>query len=298
MRDESDFRTKFKIIGIIGLGLMGGSFGKAIKTRHPDIRVIGFDHSRASAENAKLMGCVDRCEKSLNTLARAADLIVVATPMRTYKSILTAIDPSVWEDTWLTDLGSVKGPIHQIAATCLPAHAKVVGGHPMAGSEKCGCENSDPDLFESAAYYLTSSNLQWTKPVRELAESLGADVRVVSFEDHDRIVSVSSHVPHITASMLVKILHPDIALSDTGGGFHDTTRIAGSDPVMWTDILLTNKSEILSSLEELHKEIHKVAKMIENEDEASIFEYLEDSRCKRLGKEGTANGNHNRRKAI
>ncbi len=298
MLDDVDFRT----IGIVGTGLMGGSFGKAIKKSNPNVEVIGFDKNEKELNLALEHNCIDRVSKSLTELGEIADLIVLATPVRTYEKVLLEVPTEVWEDTWLTDLGSVKSMPHEVVERILPKHTKFIGGHPMAGSEKCGCQNGSEDLFEGATFYLTAKNItkeiDTDNPVKRLVESLGAVVKIIDPHEHDRIVSVSSHVPHVTASMLVQILHDDISINETGGGYQDTTRIAGSDPIMWTDIMLTNKEAVLKSLGQLHSEIHKLMAMIEREDEKSIFGYLEDSRDKRLGTGGRTHGNHNRRKAI
>jgi len=297
MLDETDF-SGFKTIGIIGTGLMGGSFGKAIRKANPRIKVIGFDLNSSELEQAVMTGCIEQASESLTDLSLESDLIVLATPMRTYEAILKIIPLDTWKSTWLTDLGSVKGHPYRLVKDLLPIGTKYVGGHPMAGSEKCGCINSSENLFNKATFYLTTENNKWLGPVKELVESIGAIPKSLDVHEHDRIVSVSSHVPHVTASMLVSILHDDISIHETGGGYQDTTRIAGSDPVMWTDILLTNKEELLCALDQLHSELHKVISMIDKEDEQAIYSFLKRTRQKRLGEGGQKNGNHNRREAI
>ncbi len=297
MIEEIDFKTPFKTIGIVGTGLIGGSFGRAIKEKIGTIEVIGFDLNKEELANALEVGCVDRAADSLAELAEQSDLIVLATPVRTYESILKAFPESIWETTMLTDLGSVKGHPHRLVKQLLPPHARFVGGHPMAGSEKCGCVNGSAELFSGAAFYITGDNAEWKKPIIRIVEAIGALVKHIDYNEHDRIVSVSSHVPHVAASMLVSILHDDISINETGGGYQDTTRIAGSDPIMWTDILLTNKRELLKSLDQLHAELHKIISMVDREDKEAIFKFLETTRDKRLG--GSENsGNHNRWKAI
>lgn len=298
MLDEIDFGCAFRRVGIIGTGLMGGSFGKAIKANLPRVQVIGFDLSTEELNNAVLTGCIDTAAKDIKDLAELSDLIVLATPMRTYEAILKSIPVEAWKNTFLTDLGSVKGHPYRLVKTLLPKGTKYVGGHPMAGRETTGCLNSSENLFNNAAFYLTSENDEWITPVKKLITAIGAIPKEIDVEDHDRIVSYSSHVPHVTASLLVSILHDDISISETGGGYRDTTRIAGSDPVMWTDVFLTNKDELLKSLEHFHSELHKVIEMIDKEDESAIFDYLEQTRQKRLGEGGQQNGDHNRRKAI
>lgn len=297
MIDEADFKTPFRTIGIIGIGLMGGSFGKAILSRTKDVNVIGFDKDAKALDTAISTGCISQSAQSLSELAELSDLIVLATPVRTYEKILRDIPSETWDKTWLTDLGSVKGQPHIIVKSVLPAHAIYVGGHPMAGSEKVGCENGNKDLFAGAAFYLTSDKPEWIAPIKNLVSALGADPKIIDPQDHDRIVSVSSHVPHVTASLLVSILHEDIAINETGGGYQDTTRIAGSDPVMWTDIFISNKTEVLKALDELHNELHKVIAMIDKEDSEAIYKFLETTRDKRLGGK-EHHGDHNRRKAI
>ena len=298
MLDEIDFRSTFKTIGIIGTGLIGGSFGKAIKSRFPEVRVIGFDLNEDELNAALHTNCIDVAAKDLNEIGNASDLIVLATPIRTYTGILKKLPTDIWNTTWLMDLGSVKGHAHQAVKRHLPKGAKFIGGHPMAGSEKCGCVNGSADLFDGAAFYLTCETSEWIAPIKSLVMALGSEVRVIDPLDHDRIVSVSSHVPHVTASMLVSILHDDISITETGGGYQDTTRIAGSDPIMWTDIMLTNKEAVLKSLDQLHAEIHKVIAMIDRDDEKAIYNYLETTRRKRLNEGGQQNGDHNRREAV
>jgi prephenate dehydrogenase len=297
MLEEIDFSAPFKTIGIVGTGLIGGSYGKAIKENIEAVEVVGFDLNPTELSNALEVGCIDKAAGSLIELAQTSDLIVLATPVRTYEAILREIPEAVWENTWLTDLGSVKTHPHKLVNQLLPHTAKFVGGHPMAGSEKCGCINGTASLFENAAFYLTSENPQWIAPIAQIVEAIGGVVKCIDFNEHDRIVSVSSHVPHIAASMLVSILHDDISINETGGGYQDTTRIAGSDPVMWTDILLTNKKELLTSLDRLHAELHKVIGMIDKEDSEGIYKFLETTRDKRLGG-NEESGDHNRRKAI
>lgn len=297
MLEEIDFSAPFKTIGIVGTGLIGGSYGKAIKENIEAVEVVGFDLNPTELSNALEVGCIDKAAGSLIELAQTSDLIVLATPVRTYEAILREIPEAVWETTWLTDLGSVKTHPHKLVNQLLPHTAKFVGGHPMAGSEKCGCINGTARLFENAAFYLTSENPQWIAPIAQIVEAIGGVVKCIDFNEHDRIVSVSSHVPHIAASMLVSILHDDISINETGGGYQDTTRIAGSDPVMWTDILLTNKKELLTSLDRLHAELHKVIGMIDKEDSEGIYKFLETTRDKRLGG-NEESGDHNRRKAI
>ncbi len=249
-------------------------------------------------ENALLSECIDIAAKDIGELAALSDLIVLASPMRTYETILRAIPVETWNTTWLTDLGSVKGHPYRLVKELLPNCTKYVGGHPMAGREKTGCLNGSENLFNNAAFYLTTDNQELMDPMSKLVSAIGAIPKYIDVEDHDRIVSYSSHVPHVTASLLVSILHEDISISETGGGYQDTTRIAASDPVMWTDIFLTNKDELLKSLDQLHSELHKVIAMIERDDEKAIFGYLEQTRQKRLGEGGRKNGDHHRREAI
>ncbi len=296
MLEEIDFSTSFQTIGIVGTGLIGGSYGKAIRENIETVEVVGFDQNPTELSNALAVGCIDKAASSLIELAQVSDLIVLATPVRTYEAILKEIPVQVWEKTWLTDLGSVKTHPHKLVDQ-MPHTVKFVGGHPMAGSEKCGCINGSAKLFENAAFYLTSENPQWIAPIAKIVEAIGGVVKCIDFKEHDRIVSVSSHVPHIAASMLVSILDDDISINETGGGYQDTTRIAGSDPVMWTDILLTNKKELLASLDRLHGELHKVIGMIDKEDSDGIYKFLETTRDKRLGG-NEESGDHNRRKAI
>lgn len=298
MLDEVDFTSPFKTVGVIGTGLMGGSFGKAIKASVGHIKVIGYDRDESALARALKHGCIDMCANDLEDIARRSDLIVLATPVRTYEVILKSIPKHVWESTFLTDLGSVKGHPYKLVKEILPKNTKYVGGHPMAGSEKCGCENSSEYLFNNNVFYLTSDEKEWLKPIKKLIEKTGAVVKELDVKEHDRIVSVSSHVPHVTASLLVQILHEDIDISETGGGYQDTTRIAGSDPHMWTDIFLSNKSELLKSLQDFHSELLNFMEIIEREDEDRLFKLLKQTRHKRLFGGEEKNGDIDGHKAV
>ncbi|WP_430882931.1 prephenate dehydrogenase [Fusibacter sp. JL216-2] len=298
MLDEIDFITPFKTIGVIGTGLMGGSFAKAIKANIKYVKVIGYDVSERALSDALVHKCIDEPAKDLEDIARKSDLLVLATPVRTYENILMTIPKDVWKNTFLTDLGSVKSHPNHLVKKILPENTKYVGGHPMAGSEKCGCENSSEYLFNNNVFYLTSDQADWIKPVRQLVEKIGAVVKEVDVEDHDRIVSVSSHVPHVAASLLVQLLHEDINISETGGGYQDTTRIAGSDPVMWTDIFLSNKNELLKSLSQFQKGLEDFIDIIQKEDEQDLFDLLKQTRQKRLFGGEENNGDINGHKAV
>jgi len=243
-------------IGIIGMGLIGSSIGMGLRKwantgGKQKVEIVGFDLDVANERYAKgKLSAVDRTVNSLPAIAEACDLLIVATPVRAMREVFEIIAPHVREGATITDTGSTKVDVLQWATELLPAHINFVGGHPMAGNTR-GVEGASAELFEGAAWVVIPTVTAGDAAVQNvlgLVAALGAEPRFLEATEHDAYVGGISHLPHLLAASLVLTVSADPTWRDmktlTAGGFRDTTRIAGGDPVMWRDVFLTNRESV------------------------------------------------------
>lgn len=256
-------------IGIIGLGLIGGSLAAAIKSRSSSIIINAYD----TDQNALHRGLGDRlidvaCE-SVQQVADNSDLIVLAVPVNSANANL--IQLAEFKGI-ITDVGSVKAPLLASAREVFGDLSQVVPGHPIAGSEKHGVEAADADLFAGHKVILTPTSD--TRPevvelVAQLWTSLGAMVLMMDVQDHDRILAQTSHLPHLLAYALVDLLaveNEDLAVFQyAAGGFRDFSRIAASDVSMWRDIFISNKKELLVAVRTFRARLEGLEMLIEDD---------------------------------
>jgi prephenate dehydrogenase len=272
---------------VIGLGLIGGSIALSIKNIHSEARIIGFDINEKNIKLSKMLGIVDSISPTIEEGARSADLIVVSVPVNESVNVLTALShidlkPAVI----ITDVGSTKRSVVQMANSLTDKGICFIGGHPMAGSHKSGAGASKSHLFENAFYLLTPNDDISGENVEILKEWLKgtkANFLTVTPEIHDEITGVISHFPHIIAAGLV---HQAKSYSNenglvsrlAAGGFRDITRIASSSPEMWRDILIQNKSVLLSLMDEWIKDMNQVKSIISEEDSDLILQYFQEAK--------------------
>jgi prephenate dehydrogenase len=252
-----------RTITIIGLGLIGGSLGLALKRSHEAggaraYQVIGCDQRQERLEQARQRGAIDRASTSLAEAVQQADVIVIATPVLAIRQVLRELAPLVRAGTLLTDTASTKAQVLRWAAELVPAHARFIGAHPMAGSTG-SLEEAHPDLFAGATYCLVppdATDRAVPDALSQMIADVGAKPLLLDAATHDRAVAAISHLPFLASSALVETLG---ALADeealqvmsalASSGFRDTTRLAAGDPTMYHDIALTNREAILSWLE-------------------------------------------------
>ncbi|MCR5488314.1 MAG: prephenate dehydrogenase/arogenate dehydrogenase family protein [Lachnospiraceae bacterium] len=271
--------------GIIGLGLLGGSIAKAIRRTFPDSEIIGMNRSSKAREEAKREGVIDLALEEIGPDFLHCDYIFLCAPVEVNIALLKELAPYAGEGTILTDVGSVKDPIHRAVSRLLPG-AHFIGGHPMAGKEKVGYANSSAELINGCYYYLTRSmgaTEEDMERMRELVATLGCRPVPVEPSEHDYIVAGISHVPHVAAYMLVKLIMDwdtpeEYMKTSAAGGFKDTTRIASSDPTMWEQIFLENRDNILKVTDRYIGEIKELKAMIEAEDREGIHRMLSEIR--------------------
>ena len=282
----------FKGILIIGLGLIGGSLALSLKREGYKGKIYGFDLNENRVKIAKEMGAIDEGFISFDDVPwEDIDLVILATPVKTFLDIAKKIKPYLKEGTIISDVGSVKGDlVKQLEEIFKPF--KFIGAHPIAGTEKEGVENAVIGLFKNKKLILTiDEEDKDTKRLEELWSDLGAKVEVMNPDLHDFVFASVSHLPHAVAFALVDSL---ITLSKEtgidlflypGAGFKDFTRIAASSPVIWKDIFLQNKKDVLHTIDEFINSMKKLREYIEKEDEEKLLKLLEESREKRLSLE-------------
>jgi len=277
-------------IAIIGVGLIGGSLGLVWKKQRRDLHVTGFDNAHV-LKSAQLRGAIDEQAATLEDAVADADLVVLATPLRSIVTSLESIGPHLKDGAIVTDVGSVKGPVLAHAAAVLPEHVVFVGGHPMAGSERYGIEHADAFLFENATYVLClpcdAAGFTERHPrFIELLQATGARLLVLDPERHDAIAATISHLPQLLAITLMNYAaernnDDDSFLKLAAGGFRDMTRIAASPFSVWRDILLANTGPILDVLAGFVSELQRLRNRIgaeELDDIESVFQSAWSSR--------------------
>jgi prephenate dehydrogenase len=262
---------------IVGLGLMGGSLGMALRARSVCRAVLGSDRNQAVCQQAVAVGAVDEATADAIAAVRQADIIVLAAPVRAIIRLIRDLGSHLPASALLMDIGSTKASIMR-AAESLPPSVQVVGGHPMCGKERAGIAAADPNLYEDAVFCLTP--LERTRPealslAGGLVRAIGARPLVIEPQRHDALVAAISHLPYLMAIALTT------AAAETGeadplawqlaaSGFRDTSRLAGSDVDMMLDILLTNRDQVARLARQAASNLSTLAAAIENNDGTAL----------------------------
>ena len=275
-------------IGFIGLGLIGGSIARGIKRSRRDVRIMAYMRSRDKLEQAKRDGVVDVILDGIGEEISWSDLVFLCTPVEYNASYLEQIRPLLKPGALVTDVGSTKTDIHEtVKQLCM--EEVFVGGHPMAGSEKTGYENSTDHLLENAYYMITpteKSTPEQIGRIRRVALSIGAIPMVTDYRQHDFSVAAVSHLPHLVASSLVNLVRDndneeELMRTIAAGGFKDITRIASSSPVMWEQICMTNTVNISRLLQDYIDALGVVQKELQEHDSASLYTFFDGARAYR-----------------
>lgn len=248
---------KFEQLGLIGCGLMGGSFALAMKKAGLVKRVVGYSKSPSTTERARQMGVIDIEAPSALLAVSGADLVLVAVPVSATEATFKAIRHLLTKDTLVMDVGSTKREVIDAARRVLKDQVGVfVPAHPIAGKELAGVENADADLYQGRQVILTPIERTQTVQLEKAAQlwaALGCHVQRMSPEAHDAAYAAVSHLPHMIAFALMNAIagheHGKQFLALAGPGFRDFTRIAASDPSVWRDILIANQAEVLRQSE-------------------------------------------------
>lgn len=272
-------------IGFIGLGLIGGSIAKAIRQYYPDYEIVAFDKSKESLALATQESTIDVAATTIDNNFHNCNYIFLCAPVASNTAYLKQITEYLNDDCILTDVGSVKTNIHE-EVKALGIEKYFIGGHPMAGSEKSGYSNSKAMLIENAYYILTPTSEVSQEKVdayEHFIESLKALPIVLDYQLHDYITGTISHLPHIIASSLVNFVkqhdtNDELMKNLAAGGFKDITRIASSSPVMWQNICLKNKQNIVDILDQYIDSLEDFKEAIEREDDLDLYNRFDSSR--------------------
>jgi prephenate dehydrogenase len=277
-------------VAIVGLGLMGGSLAGALKKRNACREVRGVARREETIEEAMRRGFIDGGTCDLADGVEQADLIVLATPVRTILELIPQVGSLAPAGCLLMDLGSTKARIVQ-AMEALPPHVQAVGGHPMCGKEASGLGAAETDLYEGATFVLTPSQRVSSEALalaQELIEAVGARPLLMDAERHDRLVAAISHLPYLLSVGLVATAE-GVAADDelvwelAASGFRDTSRLAASDVTMMLDILLTNRQAVGETLSRFTHQLNAIAHLLEADDEEGLRSLMEQVRKRRGG---------------
>ncbi len=276
----------FKRVAIIGIGLIGSSLSRAIKANRLATHVAVHDISLDALEMAEKLSIADSYHEKISDAVFDSDLIVLAIPVRVYGKTVSAMVSSLSSGAILTDVGSVKEEVIRVLKPILPPNTYLVPGHPVAGTEHSGPESGFSNLFQDRWAILTpepETDKNAIQIVKEMWHRVGSDVEIMEASHHDRVLAITSHLPHLiaytivaTAADLENQLKNEKADEDmvttaevikySAGGFRDFTRIAGSDPVMWRDVFLSNKEAVLEMLGRFTEDLSALQKAIRWED--------------------------------
>ena len=241
-------------ITVIGVGLIGGSLARALKEKNLAKDVFGYGRDQARLKSAQKLNVIDQFSTSIEEAIVGAEIIVVATPVGTFQSILGEIEPLITENVIITDVGSTKSDIVNIVHNVLKVKSNCfIPAHPIAGKERSGFEVSDSMLFDGKKVIITpqeNNSSDSIQVIEEMWKGVGAEVDFMSAESHDNLLGMTSHLPQMLAFSLVNYLvnqNPTASIY-AGGGFKDFSRIASGDAIMWRDICLQNKDQIISHL--------------------------------------------------
>lgn len=271
----------FGTLALVGVGLLGGSIALAARQRGLVKRVIGIGRSTARLAAAREARMIDDI-RTLSDSLTDADLVVVCTPVDRIAEDVQKVAAAARPDVVITDVGSIKTAIVE-AVDRTPAADRFVASHPLAGSEQRGWEAAQPGLFEDRMCVLTPTSA--TDPerlarVEAFWKSLGMRTSLLSPEEHDRVLAVTSHLPHAVAAALARLLtEPNRPFAATG--FRDTTRIAAGDPTLWEPIFRLNRQPLLDAISRMQAELQELETALQTCDGARIMQWLETARRQR-----------------
>ena len=281
--------VRWKKITLVGVGLLGGSLGMALRKRRLAGSVVGFVRRAASVGECEGLGAVKLATLDLKRAVEGAELIVLCTPIAQMRGLVELMLPSLKPGAIVTDVGSVKGSVvRDLEALVAKAGAHFVGSHPMAGAEKMGVAAARADLFDGAVCVVTptrKSNPAAVRKVEQLWKAAGARVLKLTPKAHDDLVSRSSHLPHVVAAQLANLIlspeHPKEQGMLCANGFRDTTRIASGSPEMWRDIALANRQNLSRALDAFTDGLDDFRRALKCGDSRAVAKFFEQARERR-----------------
>ncbi len=277
----------FDQISIIGCGLIGSSIFKGLKKVGSIKKIITYDNNKSVNEIIKKDKLSDEIFKSAGDAVKNSDLIIIATPISSFENVLNSIKDNLKTGSILTDTCSVKTGVSKIFEKMNLRNSICIPGHPVAGIENSGPKAGFADLFKNRWTILTPSKSTDENTVQKVSnfwESLGSKIKIMSDEDHDKILTFTSHLPHVVAYNIVKtsMSHDEEVKDDiikySAGGLRDFTRIAASDPIMWRDIFIDNSALIIQAIDKFIRNLDEFKKAISEKDSKKLIEIFEKSK--------------------
>ncbi len=277
----------YEKITIIGLGLIGSSMARGIKEKNLCKTLVGFDANEDIHEVINQLKLVDRLDKKLSDSVKDADLVILATPVGAYSSLGEIIGPHLKKGTTLSDVGSIKNAVFKMLNPYIPKNVHLIPGHPVAGTEQSGPKAGFSSLFHDRWAILTPADDADQSAVDQLTkfwQALGSNVEIMDPAHHDKVLAITSHVPHLiaynivgTARDLEEVTKSEV-IKFSAGGFRDFTRIAASDPTMWRDVFLHNKDAVLEMLGRFNEDLTALQRAIRWDDGDALYEIFEKTR--------------------
>ena len=282
----------FKKICIIGCGLIGSSLARAIKKNNLAEKIVSSNRSDAVNKKVIELKIVDDSSSDTKKMADGSDLVVIATPLSSYEDVISKIKNSLKNGVILTDVGSVKENIINLIEKNIPENISWIPSHPIAGTEESGPEAGFSELFQNRWCILTPSKKAKEKDINLLQtfwEKVGSKVDIMQAKQHDYILSITSHMPHLIAynivntSLNIQDENESTIVKYSAGGLRDFTRIAASNPIMWRDIFIQNKKNTSKMIDQFIKNLEDLKKAIENGDGKKLEQIF--TRTKKIRKD-------------
>ena len=271
----------FNKVCIIGCGLIGSSIARAIRKNNLSSKIVSSNRSDSVNEKVIELKIVDDSSSDTKKMAEGSDLIIIATPLSSYGDIISKIKNSLKSGTILTDVGSVKENVINLIEKDVPANVSWISSHPIAGTEESGPEAGFSELFKNRWCILTPSKKAQEKDIKLLEtfwKKIGSKVDIMEAKQHDYILSITSHIPHLIAynvvntSLNIQDEKESVIIKYSAGGLRDFTRIAASNPIMWRDIFIQNKKNTSKMIDKFIEDLEDLKKAIENKDGKKLEE--------------------------
>jgi prephenate dehydrogenase len=274
----------FSKLAIIGPGLLGGSIAMATRAKNTGVRVSIWARRDEALRDVEKRGIADFVSTDLEAVAADADMIVICVPIGAMAPLAEKMAAFVSREALVTDVGSVKLPVVESLGRIFANRARFIGSHPMAGSEQTGIDAARADLFEGTVCIVTPEKSAPSRDVeqaRQFWTMLGCRPLPLSPAEHDEVIALVSHLPHLLAATLVNLVcsqNPD-SLNFCGNGFRDTTRVASGSPGMWTEIFGGNREQVRKSIHAMIEKLRQVADFMD--DDARMRQFLTDAKNRR-----------------
>ena len=289
----------FRKVCIIGCGLIGSSIARAIKKKKLSNKIVSSNRSQITNKKVVKLKVVDDSSADIKKMVRGSDLVIIATPLSSYKNVIFKIKNSLKNEAILTDVGSVKKKAISLIEKNIPKNISWISSHPIAGTEESGPDSGFADLFKNRWCILTPSKQTKDKDIRLLErfwKKIGSRVDIMDAKQHDYILSITSHIPHLIAYNIVhttlnvkKKKNRDV-IKYSAGGLRDFTRIAASNPIMWRDIFIQNRENTSKMIDKFIENLKDLKKAIKNKNEKKLEKIF--TKTKSIRKEILAAGQH------